>query len=105
MSCDAPLFEMQDISFVDNDFVVIHNLSLQIQKGTITAFLGEAGGGKSSALKLLAGVIPPTTGELFFEGKDVHRMKRVETLAYRKRTGFMFLDSALWQNQNIYQNL
>lgn len=105
MSCDAPLFEMQDISFSSNDFVVIHNLSLQIQKGTITAFLGEAGGGKSSALKLLAGVIPPTTGELYFEGKNVHRMKRLETLAYRKRTGFMFQDSALWQNQNIYQNL
>jgi len=100
-----PLFEMKDLYFRTNEFVIVDKISLEIQKGTITAFLGEAGGGKSSALKLLAGVIPPTSGELFFEGKDVHKMKRLENLAFRKRTGFMFQDSALWQNQSVYQNL
>lgn len=104
-SDSAPLFEMKNISFFANDFSIIEDLSLQIEEGTITAFLGEPGGGKSSALKLLAGIITPTKGQLLFKGKDVSVMNRHENEAYRIRTGFMFQDSALWQNQSVYQNL
>ena len=101
----AALFEMKDISFKANGFNIVDTLSLQVQKGTITAFLGEPGGGKSSALKLLAGVITPTEGNLYYMGKNVHMMDRHSLEDFRKRMGFMFQDSALWQNQNVYQNL
>ena len=100
-----PLFEMQEISFIANDYTIIEDLSLTVEEGTITAFLGEPGGGKSSALKLIAGIITPTTGRLLFNGKDVSMMTRKENEEYRIRTGFMFQNSALWQNQNVYQNL
>lgn len=102
---NTPLFEMQEISFMANDYTIVDDLSLTVEEGTITAFLGEPGGGKSSALKLLAGVITPTTGRLLFKGKDVSMMTRKENEAYRVQTGFMFQNSALWQNQNVYQNL
>ena len=101
----TPLFEMQGISFVANDYTIIEDLSLTVEEGTITAFLGEPGGGKSSALKLIAGIITPTSGKLLYNGKDVSMMTRKENEAYRVRTGFMFQNSALWQNQNVYQNL
>ena len=67
---NTPLFEMQEISFMANDYTIVDDLSLTVEEGTITAFLGEPGGGKSSALKLLAGVITPTTGRLLFKGKE-----------------------------------
>ena len=101
----TPLFEMQEISFLANDYTIVDDLSLTVEEGTITAFLGEPGGGKSSALKLIAGVTTPTSGRLLYNGKDVSMMTRKENEAFRVRTGFMFQNSALWQNQNVYQNL
>lgn len=104
-SNNYPLFQMEHITFNAGTFNIIDDLSLTVEKGGITAFLGEPGGGKSSALKLLAGIIAPTQGNLYFEGKNVHLMNRKDTEAFRKRMGFMFQDSALWQNQSVYQNL
>ena len=101
----TPLFEMQEISFLANDYTIVDDLSLTVEEGTITAFLGEPGGGKSSALKLIAGIITPTSGKLLYNGRDVSMMTRKENEAFRIRTGFMFQNSALWQNQNVYQNL
>lgn len=104
-SDDAPLFEMKNISFYANDYTIVDNLSLTISPGTITAFLGEPGGGKSSALKLLAGIITPSKGNLYYKGKDVSLMNRHENEEFRIQMGFMFQDSALWQNQDVYHNL
>ncbi|MCQ2593286.1 MAG: ATP-binding cassette domain-containing protein [Treponema sp.] len=106
MSYNEPaLFEMKNISFSSNGITVIEDLTLTVHSGTITAFLGEPGGGKSSALKLLAGIISPTKGNLFYNGKNVHLMTIKENENFRKKMGFMFQDSALWQNQDVYHNL
>ena len=100
-----PLFEMKNTSFYDGLTPVVNDVSLSIEKGSVTAFLGEPGGGKSSVLKLLSGIIVPTRGKIFFENKNITNMNSKENLAFRKRTAFMFQNSALWANQSLYQNL
>ena len=99
------ILELQNVSFTDNGQEVIKNISHSIETGTVTAFLGKPGSGKSTALKLMAGLINPTKGKLLFEGRDINFLKRTETLEFRRRTAFMFQDSALWANQDIYHNL
>ena len=99
------LLEMNKISFAPAGSPVIEDVSLSLEKGSISAFLGKSGSGKSTSLKLLAGLIIPTAGKIFFENKDIHNMNRKETLAFRKRAAFMFQDSALWANQDLYNNL
>lgn len=102
------LFEMKKVSFESapgSNAYIINNLSLRIEKGSISAFLGKPGSGKSSSLKLLAGLILPSDGKILFDGKDIHSMNRQQTLAFRKRAAFMFQDSALWANQDLYNNL
>ena len=98
-------FEMKNVSFYDNLTPVINDVSLNIEKGSVTAFLGEPGGGKSTALKLISGIVVPTKGKVLYNGSDIARMNRKENLSFREKTGFMFQNSALWANQNIYQNL
>ena len=99
------ILEMKNTSFYDGLTPVVNDVSLTIEKGSVTAFLGEAGGGKSSVLKLISGIIVPTRGKVLFNEKDISSMSSKENLAFRKRTGFMFQNSALWANQSLYQNL
>ena len=100
-----PILKMVQVSYEDNDQKIINNVSHYFEKSSVTAFLGKPGSGKSTALKLLAGLIPPTSGTVTFEDKDIHSMSIKQNLDFRKRTSFMFQDSALWANQDIYHNL
>ncbi len=99
------LLEMQSTSFYDGLTPVVNDVSLTIEKGSVTAFLGEPGGGKSTVLKLISGVIVPTRGKVLLDGKDISSMNSKDNLAFRKRMAFMFQNSALWANQSLYQNL
>lgn len=99
------LLRMENVNLQENGHKIIDNVNLSIEKGSMTVFQGPPGCGKSTALKILAGLILPTSGTVFFENSDIHKMKAVENLKFRKRCGFMFQDSALWANQDIYHNL
>lgn len=99
------LLEMKKIGLKENGLSVVKDIDISINEGSMTALLGEAGCGKSTVLKLMAGLILPSSGNVFFDGTDIHKMTREENLKFRKRCGFMFQDSALWANQDIYHNL
>lgn len=99
------ILKMINVCFEDNNQKIIKNISHYIESNTITAFLGKPGSGKSTALKLLAGLITPTSGTITFEDKNIHNMTRNQNLEFRKRASFMFQDSALWSNQDIYHNI
>ena len=96
---------MLNVSYEDNNQKIIKDVSHYIEPNTVTAFLGKPGSGKSTALKLLAGLIPPTSGTITFEDRDIHALTQKQNLDFRKRAAFMFQDSALWANQDIYHNL
>ena len=99
------VFKMINVCYEDNDSKIINDVSHFIESSTVTAFLGKPGSGKSTALKLLAGLITPTSGTITFEDKDIHAMHHKQNEEFRKRASFMFQDSALWANQDIYHNL
>lgn len=99
------LFAVENVEFESRNQKIIRGVSLEIAKGTTTAFLGESGSGKSTLLKIIAGILIPTSGRILFEGHDIQLMDRKRTLDFRKRCAFVFQDSALWENQTIVQNL
>lgn len=53
--------------------IIIEDLSLEIKKGTITTIIGENGCGKSTLLKTIGRVLSPKSGEVFVEGKNIHK--------------------------------
>ncbi len=55
--------------------IVVSNLSLHIEKGSITAILGRNGVGKTTFLKSAMGILPLTTGSLLFNGADISRLR------------------------------
>ncbi len=99
------ILKMKNICFEDNNQKILQDISHYIEPNTVTAFLGKPGSGKSTALKILAGLFPPTSGTITFEDKDIHTMNQKQLMDFRKKAAFMFQDSALWANQDIYHNL
>jgi ABC-2 type transport system ATP-binding protein len=62
----------------------VRGIDLQVPAGAATALLGRNGAGKSTTMRVLAGVIPPSGGRVYVDGLDV----RTETLAVKRVTGY-----------------
>jgi ABC-type transporter Mla maintaining outer membrane lipid asymmetry ATPase subunit MlaF len=99
------ILELEDVAFSAEDRKVIHGVSLKLKASKTTAFVGSSGGGKSTVLKLSAGLLVPDHGEVLYKGKNIAHMNRNENLEFRREGAFVFQDSALWANQNLYQIL
>ncbi len=63
----------------------VRGVSFTARRGEVTGYLGPNGSGKSTTLKMIAGLIPPTEGEILFDGQPIHR----DPMAYRQRLGYV----------------
>ena len=64
------VIEMREITKVFGEFVANDKINLELRKGEIHALLGENGAGKSTLMNMLAGLLEPTSGEIFVNGKS-----------------------------------
>jgi zinc transport system ATP-binding protein len=71
-----PLLRADKISFsYQANQVILKDISFSLEKGEILGVLGPNGGGKSTLMKIIAGLLKPTAGEVFFAGKSVNEYK------------------------------
>jgi branched-chain amino acid transport system ATP-binding protein len=68
------LLKLINLSTVIGGFQVIHDVSLEIEKGDFVALLGSNGAGKSSLFRTIAGVVNPSQGTIEFKGKRTDRL-------------------------------
>jgi len=101
----AKIIELEDINFSAQDRQVLHDISIEFEESKITAVIGPSGSGKSTVLKMAAGLMVPDSGEVFYKGMNIALMNRGENLNFRREAAFVFQDSALWSNQDLYQIL
>jgi ABC-type transporter Mla maintaining outer membrane lipid asymmetry ATPase subunit MlaF len=99
------IIELQDVSFSAQGAAVARHISFAVEEGTSLALAGPSGGGKSTALKLAAGLLIPTGGKALFRGRNIAAMNRAQNLAFRRESAVVFQDSALWSNQDLSQSL
>ncbi|MDR1839068.1 MAG: ATP-binding cassette domain-containing protein [Treponema sp.] len=101
----AGIVELKNVSFSAQEGRIIHGVSVQFEASKTTAIIGPSGGGKSTVLKLAAGLLVPDRGEVLYKGKNIMQMNRNENLRFRRESAFVFQDSALWANQDLFQIL
>jgi len=100
------IIELDDIYFSDHEGrEIIQGVSIKYKPGKTTAIIGPSGGGKSTVLKLSAGLLQPSHGEVLYYGQNIALMSRSETLEFRREGAFVFQDSALWANMDLFQIL
>jgi len=102
MSC---IVELKDVSFWAQGRRRVRDFSFCFEEGKTTALIGPSGSGKSTVLKLAAGLVAPDKGEVLFKGRDIARMGRQENISFRREAAVVFQDSALWENQSLFQIL
>jgi phospholipid/cholesterol/gamma-HCH transport system ATP-binding protein len=96
---------LKDVSLENKEETVLDGISLTFPGGSFTLVMGPSGSGKSVLLKVACGLIPPTRGAVEQFGRPLIGLSHREEVEVRRRTGFAFQDSALWQNMTVYQNL
>ncbi|GEK32053.1 zinc ABC transporter ATP-binding protein [Kurthia zopfii] len=77
-----PLIELQDVSFQYEYTNVLNNISLEINEGDFLALLGPNGSGKSTMLKLILGLLKPSSGQVKLFGQDASKFNHREWIGY-----------------------
>ncbi|OGZ05081.1 MAG: cell division ATP-binding protein FtsE [Candidatus Lloydbacteria bacterium RIFCSPLOWO2_01_FULL_50_20] len=81
------------------------DVTLGIQSGEFVSIVGKSGAGKTTLLRLLLAEEHPTSGNVFFESTNVHRIKQSFIPEYRRRIGTVFQDFRLLPNKTAYENI
>lgn len=99
---------MIDIKNVDQIFgkrTILKNVNLSIKDGETMVILGASGSGKSTLLKLIIGLLKPTKGGVWVDGKNVVTMTEEEINQERRHMGMVFQYSALFDSMNVKENV
>lgn len=93
--------ELRDVYFSDGQVDIIKGITGSISKGKITTLVGPSGAGKTTIFKLINGLITPTKGEIFVEGKNI---KQFEPTELRRNVGIALQQATMLQG-NVFDNL
>ncbi|WP_145446382.1 ABC transporter ATP-binding protein [Mucisphaera calidilacus] len=100
-----PLIQLRNVSKSFGALNVLRDLSIEIYEGQSTVIIGPSGTGKSVLLKHIVGLLQPDTGEVWFGGQRVDTMAPEDLVEIRKRIGFLFQMSALFDSLTVGENV
>jgi sulfate transport system ATP-binding protein len=92
--------EVKDVSKSFGDFHALQNVSVNIEPGQLTAVLGPSGGGKSTLLRIIAGLETADSGTVLIDGKDV-----TNVAARDRGIGFVFQHYAAFTHMTVWENV
>jgi phospholipid/cholesterol/gamma-HCH transport system ATP-binding protein len=84
---------------------ILDDVSFAVPERSITCIMGVSGTGKTTLLRLMAGLLKPDRGEIFIEGRNIVPMTERELNDLRRNMGFVFQYGALFDSLNIAENV
>jgi len=102
---EAPVVEVRGVWKVFEGNEVLKGVSLTLPRGTTIAVMGGSGQGKTVLLRLIAGLIRPDAGEVRLFGTRIDHLREEQMLSLRRRTGFVFQSSALFDSLSVFENV
>jgi|GEM_PF-3301984 len=100
-----PLLELHSTSVIIDGSVVVDRVSLTVGRGEFVLLRGPTGSGKSTVLKLLAGLVRPTSGEVIVAGDRVDHFNEMERRWLRRSMGLMMQDGRLLDDRTVHENV
>ena len=92
--------ELKNVSKRFGEVAAVNNVSFSVNEGELIALLGPSGGGKTTVLRMIAGLEMPTEGDIFIRGKRVNDVK-----VQKRNIGFVFQNYALFKTMNVFKNI
>ena len=83
------------------DFIAANELTFEVDKGEIFGFLGANGAGKTTAMRMLCGLLTPTSGKATIAGFDVYK----QTEKIKKKIGYMSQKFSLYDDLTVSENI
>lgn len=94
--------EFKDISKAYGNHVVLNHFNLKVEKGAFVTIVGASGGGKTTVLKMVNGLIAPDAGQILVNDQDIAGMNLVEL---RRSIGYAIQGSVLFPHMTVEQNI
>lgn len=105
MNNTEPVIKIRQLKIAFGDKVVINDLDLDVREGEILAVIGPSGTGKSTIMKVLTGLLPPTAGSVIIEGQETNGYDDDQWDTLRKSMGVVFQYSALFDFLTVGENV
>ena len=99
------MINLNNITHSYGDKPVIQNLTLNLESNQLSCLLGGSGCGKTTILRLIAGLEIPQTGQITIEDKIVTENGKILIPPHERNTGFIFQELALWPHFTVYKNI
>jgi phospholipid/cholesterol/gamma-HCH transport system ATP-binding protein len=100
-----PAIEFRDVLLAFDDRVILDHLSFKVMKGETKIILGGSGGGKSTIIKLVLGLLKPDEGRVLVDGEDITNYSEEQMMSIRKKIGMVFQEGALFDSLSVYDNV
>jgi phospholipid/cholesterol/gamma-HCH transport system ATP-binding protein len=104
----TPAIEFRNVNFSydeNDEKKVIDNLSFKVARGEIKIILSGSGGGKSTILKLILGLLKPDGGQVFIDGEEISTYDETQLRRVREKIGMVFQEGALFDSLSVYENV
>lgn len=101
----GPMLELRGVEVTFGRNAVLRDINLSIPRGQTLVIIGESGCGKTVALKTMIGLVRPSRGQVFFDGRNLATLTEAELTHERTRFGFVFQGAALFDSMTIGQNV
>jgi len=101
----VPAIEFRNVLLAFDDRVILDRLSFKVLKGETKIILGGSGGGKSTIIKLVLGLLKPDEGEVLVDGEDITDYTEAQMVDVRKKIGMVFQEGALFDSLSVYDNV
>ena len=105
MSGEGPAIAFDRVRKAFGPTVVLDGVSYEVPRGSSLAILGRSGTGKSVSLKLIVGLLEPDSGSVRVLGQEPAKLDPDALSALRRRMGFLFQNSALFDSIDVFDNL
>src|SRR6185436_14219368 len=93
--------EVENLTRVFGSFIAVDGITFRVRKGHIFGFLGPNGAGKSTTIRMLTGILPPTSGTGRVSGYDM----RTERRQIKHSIGYMSQKFSLYEDLTVRENL
>jgi phospholipid/cholesterol/gamma-HCH transport system ATP-binding protein len=98
--------EVDHVTFgYDSSRTILDDLSLKFQRGKVTAILGGSGCGKTTLMRLVAGVHRTDKGRIIFDGEVINTRDKAQLYRLRRRLGMLFQFGALFTDLSVFDNV
>jgi phospholipid/cholesterol/gamma-HCH transport system ATP-binding protein len=104
-SNSQPVAELSDVQLSFGDKQILRGVDLVVPEKERLVILGQSGGGKSTLLRLLLGILKPSAGSVKLRGREISKMSRRRLNRTRQRIGMVYQYSALISSLSVRDNL